>query len=100
MADLNVSAPLDLFYRLKLKNGDYRWFRARGLAQRNSSGVLLRVVGSLVDAQDEYEESELRRLQALQHESLQGSLQKINTIVSSIEGIATQTNHPGSLLWR
>ncbi|MCI1025723.1 PAS domain-containing protein [Pseudomonas putida] len=92
MADINATAPLDLSYRLKLKNGDYRWFRARGIAQRNCSGLLLRVVGSLVDAQDEHEESELRRLQALQHEFLQGNLQKINTIVSSIEGIATQTN--------
>jgi len=92
MADLAAEAPLELSYRLKLKSGEYRWFRAKGLAQRSYSGVLLRVIGSLVDAQDEFEASELRRRQDLQHQSLQGNLKKIDTIVSSIEGIASQTN--------
>lgn len=92
MADLSTTCPLDLSYRLKLKNGDYRWFRARGLSQRSHSGVLLRIVGSLTDAQSEFEASESRKLQSLEHQSLQRDLMKINNIVGSIEGIATQTN--------
>ncbi len=92
MTDLKADAPLELTYRLKLNNGNYHWFRARGLAQRDAAGTPLRVMGSLIDIQGEHEESELRREQVLQHEALQDSLKKLGTIVTSIQGIATQTN--------
>jgi PAS domain-containing protein len=92
MTDHKAEAPLELTYRLKLKSGNYHWFRARGLAQRDADGTPLRVVGSLVDIQGEHEESELRRVQVLQHEALQDSLKKLGAIVTSIQGIAMQTN--------
>lgn len=92
MTDHKADAPLELTYRLKLKSGNYHWFRARGLAQRDADGTPLRVVGSLVDIQGEHEESELRRVQVLQHEALQDSLKKLGAIVTSIQGIAMQTN--------
>lgn len=92
MTDHKADTPLELTYRLKLKNGNYHWFRARGLAQRDAGGTPLRVMGSLVDIQGEHEESELQRAQALQHEVLQDSLKKLGAIVTSIQGIATQTN--------
>ena len=88
MTDHKAEAPLELTYRLKLKSGNYRWFRARGLAQQDADGTPLRVVGSLVDIQGEHEESELRRVQVLQHEALQDSLKKLGAIVT----IAMQTN--------
>lgn len=92
MVDRDAVAPLELTYRLKLKDGHYRWFRARGLAQRNDEGAPLRVIGSLVDIQSEHEQSALRQLQAHQHRVLQDSLGKLGAIVNSIQGIATQTN--------
>ncbi len=63
MTDNKADAPLELTYRLKLKNGNYHWFRVRGLAQRDAGGTPLRVMGSLVEIQSEHEESELRREQ-------------------------------------
>jgi hypothetical protein len=92
MTRRGASGPLELSYRLQLRNGGYSWFRARGMANRDRHGRPLRVMGSLVDAQDEYEESELRRLQARQHTTLQGNLEKLGTIVGTIQSIATQTN--------
>lgn len=92
MTRREASGPLELMYRLRLKSGDYSWFRARGMAHRDEHGVPLRVMGSLVDAQGEHEENELRRLQARQHEVLQDNLQKLGMIVGTIQGIATQTN--------
>lgn len=92
MTRREASGPLELMYRLRLKNGDYRWFRARGMAYRDEYGIPLRVMGSLVDAQSEHEEDELRRLQARQHAALQDNLQKLGIIVGTIQGIATQTN--------
>lgn len=92
MIDRGALAPLELTYRLKLKDGHYRWFRARGLAQRDREGTPLRVIGSLIDIQNEHEQSALRQLQADQHQVLQDSLRKLGAIVNSIQGIATQTN--------
>jgi PAS domain-containing protein len=90
--DRKADAPLELTYRLQLKNGSYRWFRTRGLAQRSSDGTPLRVMGSLIDVQNEHEEAELRKSQLSQHQVLQDSLKRLGEIVSSIQGIATQTN--------
>nr|WP_280090823.1 PAS domain-containing protein [Pseudomonas chengduensis] len=92
MQDRQADAPLELTYRLQLKNGSYHWFRARGLAQRSGDGTPLRVMGSLIDIQNEHEEAELRKAQADQHQVLEESLRRLGGIVSSIQGIATQTN--------
>ena len=42
----------DLEYRLRLRDGQYRWFRAFGGTQRDSKGVPLRVAGALEDIHD------------------------------------------------
>lgn len=92
MQDRKADAPLVLAYRLQLKDGSYRWFRTRGLAQRSSDGTPLRVMGSLIDIQNEHEEAELRKTQVSQHQALQDNLRGLGEIVNVIQGIATQTN--------
>ncbi|MDU9393247.1 methyl-accepting chemotaxis protein [Pseudomonas sp. zfem002] len=92
MQDRTADAPLVLAYRLQLKDGSYRWFRTRGLTQRSSDGTPLRVMGSLIDIQNEHEEAELRKTQASQHQALQDNLRGLGEIVNAIQGIATQTN--------
>lgn len=47
--DHSGRTPYDLEYRLALKNGTYRWFRASGATKRDSRGVPLRVAGALHD---------------------------------------------------
>lgn len=47
--DHSGRTPYDLEYRLALKNGTYRWFRASGATKRDSRGVPLRVAGELHD---------------------------------------------------
>jgi len=47
--DHSGRTPYDLEYRLALKNGTYRWFRASGATERDSRGVPLRVAGALHD---------------------------------------------------
>jgi PAS domain S-box-containing protein len=51
--DKSGRTPYDVEYRLQLKTGDYRWFRASGSTRRDRSGVPLRVAGSLVDINDQ-----------------------------------------------
>ena len=48
-AHLQRRAPYDVEYRLRCKSGEYRWFRARGLARWGESGQAVRMAGSIVD---------------------------------------------------
>ncbi|WP_327008035.1 methyl-accepting chemotaxis protein [Dactylosporangium sp. NBC_01737] len=45
--------PYDIEYRLALKDGTYRWFRATGATKRDRTGVPLRVAGALFDIDNE-----------------------------------------------
>ena len=47
--DRNGEIPYDVEYRLRLKNGSYRYFHAFGTTLRDGSGVPLRVAGALLD---------------------------------------------------
>ncbi|MDZ5472866.1 PAS domain-containing protein [Bacillus sp. 31A1R] len=49
LTDHSGRTPYDIEYRLRLKNGEYRWFRATGTTSRDKNGVPLRVVGALFD---------------------------------------------------
>ena len=60
--DRTGRTPYDIEYRVKCRNGEYRWFRARGETQRDEQGGPVRVVGTLSDIQDEkLREDELDR---------------------------------------
>jgi PAS domain S-box-containing protein len=53
LLDKTGRTPYDRVYQLKCKNGEYRWFRARGTTLRDKDGNPLRVAGSLTDIHDE-----------------------------------------------
>ena len=46
---LKYDQSLDIEYRLRCKNGEYRWFRTRAKALRDEQGRAIRVSGSLSD---------------------------------------------------
>lgn len=52
LLDHSGRTPYDIEYRLKLKSGEYRWFRATGTTVRDNSGVPLRIAGALFDVHD------------------------------------------------
>ncbi len=45
----------DIDMRLKCADGEYRWFRLRGMAERDASGKTVRVSGSIHDIQQQRE---------------------------------------------
>jgi len=50
--DRSGGTPYEVTYRLRCKNGEYRWFRALSHAQRDESGRAIRVAGALTDITD------------------------------------------------
>jgi len=66
LTDYSGRTPYDLTYRLMLKNGEYRSFRAFGTTLRDRNGIPLRVAGALEDIteksqlQEELETNNLR----------------------------------------
>ena len=49
ISDRSGRTPFDIEYRLQRKDGNYRWFRARGQTKRAADGTPLRAVGALLD---------------------------------------------------
>ena len=46
---LDTDEPYDVTYRLRTKSGQWRWFRAKGIAVRDSNGAAYRMAGSISD---------------------------------------------------
>lgn len=90
--DRTGQTPLDRKYRLRMKSGEYRWFRARAETRRAADGSPLRIVGSLEDIHVQHEQKNLRATQEAQRQELEGKLAELTDIVSTIRNIANQTN--------
>lgn len=92
LTDHSGKTPFDIEYRLKMKSGEYRWFRARGQTRRDSQGTPLRVVGALVDINLIHEQEAKREQEADHQRTLEESINKLTQIVATIQSIASQTN--------
>jgi PAS domain-containing protein len=92
IADRTGRTPYDVEYRLRCKDGAYRWFRARGQTKRLPDGTPLRVVGALTDLTLQKHEEENQRIQQENDVFLDNSLKSIGGIVGSIQRVADQTN--------
>ena len=67
LRDKTGKTPYDVEYRLKNKNGEYRYFRATGIAIRDKDGNPLRVAGAIMDMTDAknlINEAEKQRIEA------------------------------------
>src|SRR5208282_2655848 len=74
---LRLREPNDLQFRVRLADGQYRWFRGRGQALWNQQGQALRMCGSLTDiheqviAQESLKRTQERELRAREEFSRQ-----------------------------
>lgn len=92
LTDRTGRTPYDVRYRLRCRDGGYRWFRARGQTQRADDGTPLRAVGALADIQSEKDREEAERHRIRYNAQLESSLKDIGDIVGAIQLIAQQTN--------
>lgn len=90
--DRSGKTPFDIEYRLKMKSGEYRWFRARGQTRRDPHGAPLRVVGALVDVHLQHEQRDLREAQVEHQRALEANISQLAQVVATIQSIASQTN--------
>ncbi|RTL57019.1 MAG: PAS domain S-box protein [Rhodocyclaceae bacterium] len=92
LSDRSGQTPYDIEYRLRCKDGDYRWYRAKGQTRRAADGTPLRAVGALTDVQAIRQEAVLRESEAHQRKQLEDHLKKVSEIMMTIKDIANQTN--------
>jgi len=92
MTDRSGKTPYDVKYQLKLKNGDYGYFRATGDTVRDSKGVPLRVAGLLLDLSHEKKAEELDKQLVEQIKQDAELVNSIAKLVSNFnDGIEFQT---------
>lgn len=53
LGDKSGRTPYDVKYRLRMKSGEFRWFRAAGATKRDERGNPVMVAGSLADIHEE-----------------------------------------------
>jgi len=92
LTDRTGRTPYDVEYRLRCKDGSFRWFRARGQTKRAADGTPLRVVGALADISLQKHEEENQRAEVENNLFMDNSLKTIGDIVGSIQKVAHQTN--------
>jgi len=85
--DYSGNTPYDLDFRLRLKNGDYRWFHATGKTLRDDKGVPLRFAGTIRDIT--LEKNKQKAIEEI-NLSMKQLSDSINEMVKGIESVAVQ----------
>lgn len=88
--NLSGKSPYPMEYRLKNKNGEYRWFRADGATIRNEQGVPLRVAGSMYDITAEKMKQQRDKDLADQAEQFSQAIGQLATTVTIIASAAQE----------
>jgi len=77
--DRSGRTPYNVTYRLQMKSGEYRWFRATGATKRDGSGVPIRVAGALFDIHDE----------TMLHEQLEQQMRQMHDSASQLADVGS-----------
>src|SRR5690349_15753125 len=78
LSDTSNAVPYDIEYRIQCRSGDYRWMRSTGACFRDEHGRAYRFAGSQSDIHD----------RKLAEDALRESQRKLDTLLSSLPGMA------------
>jgi len=91
LADKTGRTPYDVRYRLKMRDGSYRWFRAIGGCKRGAQGQALRACGSLIDIHAEEEMKQHALVLAANFEAtVKGAVQSVAAASTEMQSVARQ----------
>lgn len=90
MNNLSGKSPYPMEYRLKHKDGQYRWFRADGATIRNEQGVPLRVAGSMYDITSEKMKQQREQDLTVQAEQFSQAIGQLAAVVTNITSAAQE----------
>ncbi len=79
--DYSGNTPFDLEYRLRRKDGSYRWFRALGTTVRESDGTPIVVAGSILDITDSKKNQEIESEMRTSVNNLTQALEEMTSTV-------------------
>ncbi len=103
-AHINHEAPYDVEYRLRTKEGEYQWFRAKGQAIWDDAGTFIRMAGSLqcIDDQKRAEEALREQLRLATFGSELGIVLTRSRTLRDMLGLCTETmvHHLGAAFAR
>ncbi len=87
-------------YRLRLKNGQYRWFQNSGIIKYNAKGKTIRMVGSIVDIDEKKRLSELNQQQAEELKKFKLAVEAASDqiVITDAEGLVLYANPMTSVL--
>ena len=80
--DYSDKTPFDLEYRLRRKDGSYRWFKAIGKTVRESDGTPIVVAGSILDITDSKKNKEIEKEM---NESVNNLTQALSEMTQTID---------------
>lgn len=84
LEDRSGRTGYDVAYRLKTKDGSYRWFRAIGGVHRDRDGSALRACGSLIDVHDyKMAQIEQTKAEAKRRETVLAITDSLNSSITS-----------------
>lgn len=95
-SSLSTGRPVDVNYRIRLKNGEYRWARARATARRDADGTILRWYGTVEDIHEQYLANQRLKQQAYQ-DDLTG-LPNRRSFVEELKRRLNDTTNPVGLM--
>ncbi|MBM4134942.1 MAG: PAS domain S-box protein, partial [Nitrospira sp.] len=79
---LDQRVPYDLEYRMRTKDGTYRWFHVKGQAVWNASGRPVRMAGSISDVTDRREAGE----------ALDRAKRHLESLIHTVEGVVWEAS--------
>ncbi|MFP4221657.1 MAG: methyl-accepting chemotaxis protein [Phormidium sp.] len=89
VADSSGTIPYNVEYRLRCKNGEYRWYSAMGDTLRDDDGTALRVAGSLRDITDRKQaEENLEKIAQERQAEAEILTQQVLKLLGEIKGAA------------
>ncbi|MCR4643034.1 MAG: PAS domain-containing protein [Lachnospiraceae bacterium] len=79
--DYSGRTPFDIEYRLRKKDGSYRWFKAVGTTVRESDGTPIVVAGSILDITDSKKNKEIEKEMRISVNNLTQALSEMTQTV-------------------